>query len=169
MTGLMIAWVLAQANTSPHVCEPRAVVQADRARVCVDLGHGRAAAAVLAVGELPADYPYRDALSWGWDAETAAPKTPVRIIRSLHLTAAEKEIPVPLSAYSDLCNPREISVERLSPTSLRVSIVGGDAGAAYRAVLDFRSGEIVKRRLIDLEFSDSSWEETTYSFFRGEN
>ncbi len=94
MTALLLTMVLAQAG-SP--CSAKAAVE-DTSQVCATLAKGKEATAVLNVVELSPDYQYRAALSWGWDATAAAPKAPVRIIKSLHVTLGGKEIEVPLSA-----------------------------------------------------------------------
>jgi hypothetical protein len=103
--------------------------------------------------------PYnRNALWWG--AESTTPKT---IVSMIDVQVGRKKLQIPLSAYSDLSNPSEVSVASTNQ-GFNVTIRGGDAAASYKAVLGFENGLIRRRKVASMEFPDEAWEETNYSF-----
>lgn len=105
------------------------------------------------------EYPYARAFSWGGD-ERVAPKT---IIKAIDVLIGDEHIGVPLSAYSDLGDPRQALLE-VTRHGFKLIIIGGDAAVSYKAVLTFDNDNIQRRKVTSGEFPDEVWEETTYSF-----
>lgn len=110
--------------------------------------------------EPPNDYLYSKAYMWGGD-ETSPPK---RVIKAITVFRSGQMIFMPLSAYVDLGNPREISLEKLPAHGFRLILSGGDAAGSYKAILDFKKSDISRRKVISGEFPKEVWEETTFSF-----
>jgi hypothetical protein len=104
-------------------------------------------------------YPYPHAFIWGGD-ELDMPKT---VITALDILSGTEKIYVPLSAYSDLGDPNQVSLER-TQKGFQIIIQGGEAASSYKAVLVFNHENIKRRKVIHGEFPDEVWEETTYSF-----
>jgi hypothetical protein len=77
-----------------------------------------------------------------------------------------EKLQIPLSAFGDLCDPDILTV-KATKRGFEVKIKGSDAGGAYEARLVFEGNLIRRRRVIDLEFPDEVWEETTYKFNTG--
>ena len=103
--------------------------------------------------------PYGRNTLW-WGAESTVPKT---IVSTIEVQLGQKKLLVPLSAYGDLCNPTKASVTS-TKRGFNITIHGGDAAASYEAVLVFEDGLIRRRKVASMEFPDTAWEETTYSF-----
>ena len=110
--------------------------------------------------ELPDGYPYSKAYRWGGD-EVSPPK---RIIETLEVVRKNHTVRIPLSAFVDLGNPRIIELVKLPSHGYRLIIRGGDAAGSYTACLDFRSDEIVQRKVTNSEFPKEVWEKTVFSF-----
>jgi hypothetical protein len=110
--------------------------------------------------EPPSGYAYSKAYMWGGD-ETSPPK---RIIKAITILRNGQMFFIPLSAYADLGNPKEISLEKLPAHGFRLIIGGGDAAGSYNAILDFKKNEISRRKVVSGEFPKEVWEETTFSF-----
>jgi len=104
-------------------------------------------------------YPYKHAFMWGGD-ETAVPKT---VITAIDVRIGSEKIFVPLSAYSDLGDPHQTSLENMEH-GFKLIITGGDAAVSYKAVLVFDKENIQRRKVTHGEFPDEVWEETVYSF-----
>lgn len=102
--------------------------------------------------------PYREGFRWG--AESSSPKS---VITAIRVKVADNEVFVPLSAYSDLANPREAFLEKIKD-GVRLVIRGGDAAASYEAFLVVRDGFLKSRKVAHREFPKASWEETNYSY-----
>jgi hypothetical protein len=68
-----------------------------------------------------------------------------------------------LSAYYDLADPREFSLE-YTENSYQLVIRGGSAGSAYEARLTFEGKYLKKRKVFHREFPSVAWEETVYSY-----
>lgn len=104
------------------------------------------------------DLPYKKGFRWG--VELIEPKS---LMTSLEVIINGRELFVPLSAYSDLTNPRELALET-TKNGFRVMIKGGDAATSYKAVLTFDNKHILHRRVVNSEFPDAAKEETAYSY-----
>lgn len=106
-----------------------------------------------------ADSSFKEGFRWGGEDATAPPT----LIASIVVRSGTDKLFVPLSAYSDLGDPRRIS---LKPTAagFELAIAGGDAGVAYNAVLVFEKGWLTRRRVAHGEFPDEAWEETQYAY-----
>jgi hypothetical protein len=70
---------------------------------------------------------------------------------------------VPISAYSDLGNPRSSTIET-ADKGFQIVVRGGDAATSYKATLVFEGGLLRSRKVVNGEFPDEAWEETIYSF-----
>ena len=103
--------------------------------------------------------PYKNALIWGGD-EMNMPKT---IITFVSVKANDEEFFVPFSAYSDLGNPRHVTLTK-NKKGFEIQVSGGETSTSYKAILFFRSGVIYRRKVISNEFPNQVWEDTTYSF-----
>ena len=114
------------------------------------------------VKSLPKLQPCDAASSWRWGVENACPRT---IIGSVTIKAFGKPLFVPLSAFADLGNPRNVKVEsRKEKESFAVILKGGDAATSYSAILEFRNNILSERVVRHGEFPDESWEKTIYKF-----
>lgn len=109
--------------------------------------------------KIPSRYPYAHAFMWGGD-EVKMPKT---VITAIEIFSGTEKIYVPLSAYGDLGDPSQVSLER-TRKGFQIMIQGGDAAGSYKAVLVFNNENIERRKVTHGEFSNEVWEETTYSF-----
>lgn len=103
--------------------------------------------------------PFKDGFRWGGEGSMA----PLTLITSIVVQSGADELFVPLSAYSDLGDPRRISL-KTTATGFELVIAGGDAGVAYNAVLVFKKGWLTRRRVAHREFPDEAWEETRYAY-----
>lgn len=102
---------------------------------------------------------FKEGFRWGGE-DPAAPPT---LITSVVVRSGADKLFVPLSAYSDLGDPRQISLKS-SAAGFELAIAGGDAGVAYNAVLVFEKGWLIRRRVAHGEFPDQAWEETQYAY-----
>jgi len=102
---------------------------------------------------------YSHAFMWGGDEITM----PKKVITGLDVLSGTEKIYVPLSAYSDLGDPRQVSLER-KQKGFQLIIQGGDAASSYKGVLVFSNENIESRKVTHGEFPDEVWEETRYSF-----
>lgn len=109
--------------------------------------------------KISTQYLYSHAFMWGGD-EVSMPKT---VITDMDVLSGTGRIYVPLSAYSDLGDPRQISLKR-NQKGFQIIIKGGDAAASYKAILIFSNENIINRKVTHGEFPDEVWEETIYSF-----
>jgi hypothetical protein len=103
-------------------------------------------------------FPYKEAIRWGHEL-----KKPKTIITSIDVLLGSKKLFVPLSAYSDLSNPKKVSLE-ISKYGFHILIAGGSASTFYNAELIFKNGFIHRRIVRHGEFPEVAWEETVYSF-----
>lgn len=106
-----------------------------------------------------ADGLFKEGFRWGGE-DAMAPPT---LITSIVVRSGTDKLFVPLSAYSDLGDPRRISLKP-SANGFELAIAGGDAGVAYNAVLVFEDGWLTRRRVAHGEFPDEAWEETKYTY-----
>lgn len=116
---------------------------------------------------LSPDYPYKHAFMWGGDmrgeGEVLMPKT---AISAMDVRIGKEKILVPLSAYSDLGNPYQVSLEK-ADRRFKLIIAGrGGTATSYKAVLEFDDENIQRRKVTLSVFPDEVWEETVYSFIR---
>lgn len=103
--------------------------------------------------------PFKEGFRWGGE-DSVAPPTLIALIA---VQSGEDKLFVPLSAYSDLGDPSQISLKS-NGDGFELVIAGGDAGVAYNAVLVFEKGWLIRRRVVHGEFPDEAWEETKYSY-----
>jgi len=106
------------------------------------------------------DCSFRPSFGWGWD-ERHGPKV---IINSFEIVIKEERSILPLSAYSDLGDPRNVEFKARGD-GFTLVIVGGGVGAgdSYYAELIFERGYLRRRKVFSKNFPEA-WEETTYSF-----
>lgn len=102
---------------------------------------------------------FKGGFRWGGEDAMA----PLTLITSIVVQSGADELFVPLSAYSDLGDPRRISL-KASATGFELAIAGGDAAVAYNAILVFKEGWLTRRRVAHGEFPDEAWEETKYAY-----
>jgi hypothetical protein len=119
----------------------------------------------IVTAELPKDYIYRNSFMWGGDES----QPPRRIVKAINVARKKQKIFIPLSVYSDLGDPRQASLVQLPTHGFELTIVGGDAAGSYKASLEFKSNEIVRRKVVSGEFPKEVWEETRFSFNRLNN
>jgi hypothetical protein len=92
-----------------------------------------------------------------WGAYRGTPRT---IVVGLQVTIGASEIQVPLSAYADLSELRDLWLS-WAGTRVDVKLSGGDAAAAWEAHLVFDRGHLISRKVSDGEFPEI-WEQTAY-------
>ena len=99
----------------------------------------------------------------GWGEERKCPDTS---IGSLEVSYETDYIYIPLSAFVDLGNPKEIEIHNIQNkiSDFNIQIIGGDASTSYKAVLKFSNNALIARSVHHGEFSDDVWEETSYHF-----
>ncbi len=102
---------------------------------------------------------FKGGFRWGGEDAMA----PLSLITSIVVQSGADKLFVPLSAYSDLGDPRRLSL-KTSAAGFELVIAGGDAGVAYNAVLVFEQGWLTRRRVAHGEFPDEAWEETKYAY-----
>jgi len=95
-----------------------------------------------------------------WGTEVSSPEA---VVTGLEIKVGKGEVFVPLSAYADLANPSSVRMD-LASLPYRLHIRGGDASVAYEAQLIFTRRFVVRRRVANLSFPESAWEETRYSY-----
>ncbi|WP_152979630.1 hypothetical protein [Stenotrophomonas daejeonensis] len=106
-----------------------------------------------------ADGLFKEGFRWGGEDAVS----PLTLTTSIVVQSGAEKLFVPLSAYSDLGDPRRISLSA-NATGFELAIIGGDAGVAYNAVLVFEDGWLIRRRVTHGEFPDEAWEETKYAY-----
>lgn len=91
-------------------------------------------------------------------------------IKSVDVSVSNKKHFLRLSSYADLFNPAKLSFEIKNKKEFRLTIQGGEASSSYEAVLDFdKEGYLITRKVVHGEFPDEVYEETKYSYNRGNN
>ena len=101
------------------------------------------------------------ASSWRWGAEN---KCPGSYISSMEVNIDNNPVFIPLSAFADLGNPREIRIETYTEKKFAIILIGGDAATSYTAKLDISNGLLIERLVSHGEFPDGAWEKTLYKF-----
>jgi hypothetical protein len=127
--------------------------------VRLQLKNGSEVEIVLKKRALDSSFPYESALMWGGDDDVL----PKAVLSMLSVKVAGKVVFIPLSAYADLGAVRDASVGA-KRGGFNITILGGDASSAYRAVLQFRSGLLKQRQVASQEFPNQVWQSTSYSF-----
>lgn len=98
--------------------------------------------------------------NWRWGAEGTCPQTKVSKI----LVSFKKQpVFIPVSAFADLGNPRKAEIAQIKE-GFAIEIIGGDAATSYKAVLMFKDGFLVSKKVVSGEFPDVAWEETRYGW-----
>lgn len=106
-----------------------------------------------------ADGFFKEGFRWGGEDSTA----PTTLITSVVVQSGANKLFVPLSAYSDLGDPHQISLKPIA-NGFELAIAGGDAGVSYNAVLVFEKGWLIRRQVVHGEFPDEAWESTQYAY-----
>jgi hypothetical protein len=115
----------------------------------------------VTVSPLPEFPPCKVSSSWQWGAENSCPRT---FVGALEVKAMGMPVFVPLSAFADLGNPRDVRIESRNRKGFAVILTGGDAATSYTATLEFRDNLLSERVVRHGEFPDQSWEKTFYKF-----
>src|SRR6185369_545721 len=109
-------------------------------------------------------YPYKNAFMWGGDMQgegkVLMPKT---VITTINVQIGKQKNFVPLSAYCDLGDPHQATLEK-AEHGFKLIIIGGETASLYKAELVFNNEYIQRRKVTNSEFPDEVWEETIYSF-----
>jgi hypothetical protein len=87
--------------------------------------------------------------------------SPNQLVVSITLRVGSEEVEVPSSAFRDLWNVNEVTLEK-SGGGYAAKLFGGDAGAGYTCVLRFDRSRVKSRRVAHGELPEHTWEETTY-------
>ena len=103
----------------------------------------------------------KSASSWRWGAEN---KCPNFYISEMLVSRDDETIFIPLSAFADLGNPKDVKVESHSKDGFSVVVIGGDAATSYTARLEFNKSVLVEKIVRHGEFPDEAWEKTKYKF-----
>lgn len=139
------------------------IVQAKgNTEVSISLPNSVSVKASIVTVELPREYIYSDAFRWGGDNH----QPPKFVVKEIKVARNGHEIFIPLSAFSDIGEPRHIKLEAVpkSQSNFRLIIRGGDAGGSYSATLEFKDDDILLKRVASGEFPKVAWEEIHYSF-----
>ena len=116
----------------------------------------------VTVSSSPEAQTCQTASSWRWGAENVCPRT---FVGALEVKAAGTLLFIPLSAFADLGEPRNVRVEtRKGKSRFAVVLIGGDAATSYKATLEFRDNFLSERVVRHGEFPAQSWEKTLYKF-----
>lgn|SRR5574337_19056 len=135
------------------------------ARVSGQLTNGATVQVEIRTMKLTNQYSYTHAFMWGGDIkgprEVIMPKN---VIAAMDVQIGKERVLIPLSAYSDLGNPYQVSFEKVD-RGFKLIIAGrGGTSTSYKAILEFNN-ENIQRRKVTLDiFPDEVWEETGYSF-----
>jgi hypothetical protein len=108
-------------------------------------------------------YPYKGAFLWGGDVG----ELPGSVVISIHVFADDKNILVPLSAYSDLGDVHYASLEA-SDKGFSLNLHGGETATGYDAKLEFENGHLVSRDIESREFPQQVKETTKYLFLKSD-
>ena len=82
-------------------------------------------------------------------------------INNIDISIGGRQLFVPLSVFSDLINPSEVSV-RINARNFVLSIAGGDASESYFVDIYFDKEKIIQRKLYSSENPSKPLEETRY-------
>lgn len=110
-----------------------------------------------------ASIPYQGDGLW-WGTERGTDRTPLKaMVADVQVWVGKDKLFVPFSAYSDLANVRDLSIEA-AELGFRLLLSGGETATSYRAELVFDKQRIKSRKVWSPLFPDERWEKTTYSF-----
>lgn len=116
----------------------------------------------VVVSSFPGSQECKAASSWRWGAENSCPRT---FVVALDVKTADTSSFIPLSAFADLGQPRNVRIEsRKGKGRFAVVLTGGDAATSYTATLEFRDNRLTERVVRHGEFPSQSWEKTLYKF-----
>jgi len=102
--------------------------------------------------------------SFVWGAEDSCPR---HYIREMSINIEGRPTFVPLSVFSDLGNPTQVSVRRGKDRSqFVIDLHGGDAATSYLAFISVRNGEVASRRVVSKTFPKEAYEVTQYRWNR---
>jgi len=116
---------------------------------------------------LDTNYPYKGAFMWGGDMKgDGSIRLPKTVIASMSVRIGKRNIIVPLSAYSDLGDPRRISLDVI-PQGSMLTIWGGEdemgrTSRAYKVVLEYSYEGILSRKVYFSLNPSEVWDETIY-------
>jgi len=96
-----------------------------------------------------------------YGAPSGLPKSGQRIISGMEVYLGNEKLMLPLSAFSDLCDPRVVTIKAIK-LGFEISIKGSDAGGSYAARLFFKGTHLSRRKVVSSESPDNAWEETVY-------
>ncbi len=112
---------------------------------------------------IDASYPYNKADLWGIEIGADSNK----IISYFKVEINGKRIFVPLSAYADLGNPRDVGI-RPDVSKFDILINGGQNEKSYLAVITFDFIGLLSKKVSSAESAGEVWEETIYTFVYNE-
>lgn len=145
---LMIFWGVNSIQASPTNIEAK-----------LELGKGKVVVVSMDTVAFSSTTPQIAAKRWGCDYDLPNPSA--RIVSSMNISVNNERIWVPLSAFTDLCDPRQVKITK-TKDGFAVTIIGSDAGGAYKAVLKFVGHDIKSRAVSCLELPEIV-EKTSYS------
>lgn len=96
-----------------------------------------------------------------YGAPSGLPKSGQRIITGMDVYLGNEKLMLPLSAFSDLCDPRVVTIKAIK-LGFEIGIKGSDAGGSYEARLVFKGTHLSRRKVASSESPGNVWEETTY-------
>jgi hypothetical protein len=101
---------------------------------------------------------YKDGVPWGGIDHYGE----VKMVSAMWIQIGKKQVRAPMSCFADLGDPSSITA-RKTKTGYEIVIHGGDGSEGYRAALQIRKGDLVKRTVASTIFPKSWNESTTYT------
>ena len=128
-------------------------------------GQGKTITVLVQKAEYPSGYFYKERF-WGQadHSSLVEPSLPKYLIRGFEVRMSNKPIEVPLSAFMDLSDPAQVNFYNINKDSFMIVLVGSDAAGGYKAILTFKNDQLAERKVMNLEFKKTYWEETIYSW-----
>lgn len=111
--------------------------------------------AVLVQRRYAAEY---DTGIWHGGAETP----PRWVVKSLEVRYKQQRLPLGRGVYGDLAEVNTMRFTRNARGEVVLQLEGGDAADSYRALLVFRNGVLIRRRVEWSAFPNKFYEETRY-------
>jgi hypothetical protein len=108
-------------------------------------------------------FPYRETSLWGGYIKGSQQTVPKNFISSMQIWVGKNELHIPVSAFSDLGDPKTVKLIRNSKKSFEIKISGSETGEAYEAVFFFHGLHLKTRKVRHAEIPEA-WQETIYSF-----
>ena len=103
----------------------------------------------------------------GWGVSSTDKE--LRFIKNIKIKINNRVSFLRLSSFADIFNLSKLSIDAKNKNEILVKLGGGDASTSYDAVLTFdNEGYLNKRRVEHGEFPNVAFEETKYSYNRGE-